>query len=150
MTDKQAGSRERMITVEELREHLTGFPGKMEVDFSGLDFYRVKQRGDNLLQIEFNQQVWRDTQSGRVQIDNLDGGDDEAAQSMVLLVLKSRRQEIIASFMSRVVPAADTFVSVGDTSVAPAVYKVTRVVHHTDGNSVDSVDLYVTKTARRV
>jgi len=54
-----------------LREHLKGYSDSMEISFSGLDFYRVKQRSDNLLQIEFNQQVYLDDQ-GAVVVENLD------------------------------------------------------------------------------
>lgn len=40
-----------------LREALAGYPDDYEVTFGNgnLEFYRVKQRGDDLVQIEFNQ-----------------------------------------------------------------------------------------------
>jgi hypothetical protein len=59
------------ITVSELREALAEYPGHYRVSFSGLEFYRVKQRGDDILQIEFNQLVYR-TPEGRVVVENLD------------------------------------------------------------------------------
>lgn len=57
MTDKEIPT----ITVGDLRERLSGFPDSMEIMFSGcLTFYRIKQRGDNLLNMEFNEQIYRD------------------------------------------------------------------------------------------
>jgi hypothetical protein len=64
-------NRPRLITVFELKAELNVFPNDMEIDFSGLDFYRLKQRGDNLVQVEFNQQVYRN-QEGNVVVDNLE------------------------------------------------------------------------------
>lgn len=59
------------VTVQHLRDALAAYPGDWEVSFSGLEFYRVKQRGPALLQIEFNQPVYR-TAEGRVVVENLD------------------------------------------------------------------------------
>ncbi len=59
------------ISVGQLRQELAGYPDDFEISFSGLDFYRVKTRGPKLLQIEFNQQVYRDDE-GRVHVTNLD------------------------------------------------------------------------------
>lgn len=59
------------ITVKELREHLSLYPDNYMIDFSGLEFYRLKQRGDSSVQMEFNQQVYR-TPEGRVVLENLD------------------------------------------------------------------------------
>jgi len=44
-----------------------------EIDFSGLDFYRLRLHGDKLIQIEFNQLVFRDPRTDLVHIDNGDG-----------------------------------------------------------------------------
>lgn len=52
---------EPSITVGEFRKMLSNWPDDMWLDFSMLDFYRLKQRGPNLLQVEFNQHVYRDT-----------------------------------------------------------------------------------------
>ena len=49
--------RPELPTVGELIKQLSGYPTNTLVDFSGWDFYRVKQRGDLLVQIEFNQVV---------------------------------------------------------------------------------------------
>jgi len=57
------------ITVGELIEQLSGFDKNLEVDFSTLDFYRLKQRSPNRLQVEFNQMVYRDDE-GNVVVDN--------------------------------------------------------------------------------
>lgn len=60
----------RMITIKELKQHLAAFPDHYEVDFSGLEFYRTKGRGENIVQIEFNEQVFHD-ENGDVVIQNL-------------------------------------------------------------------------------
>lgn len=46
------------ITVGELKEKLSNFSDDTELSFSGLEFYRLKIRGDKLVQIEFNQPVY--------------------------------------------------------------------------------------------
>lgn len=60
---------EPRITVGQLIDQLQAFPKDMLVDFSTLDFYRLKQRAPNLVQIEFDQSVYRDAQ-GRVVVEN--------------------------------------------------------------------------------
>lgn len=57
------------IPLGDLRELLAGYDDSFEVSFSGLDFCRVKQRGEKLIQIEFEQLVFRD--GDRVRIENL-------------------------------------------------------------------------------
>lgn len=47
------------IDLKTLLDQLEEYPSDMRVSFSGLDFKRVKQRGQNMLQIEFNQSVYR-------------------------------------------------------------------------------------------
>ena len=42
------------LTVGDLKSMLSGYENDMELNFSGLDFYRLKQRGPNLVQVEFN------------------------------------------------------------------------------------------------
>jgi hypothetical protein len=42
-------------TVGDLRRDLSLYPDDMELYFEGLVYYRVKQRGENLLQIELNE-----------------------------------------------------------------------------------------------
>ena len=56
------------ISVEELRQELSHYPGHYRVSFSGLEFYRVKQRGPEIIQIEFNEAVHR-TPEGRVVVE---------------------------------------------------------------------------------
>ena len=58
------------ITVGELKELLEGFTDDTELYFSGLDFYRGKRRGEKVVQIEFNQQVYKDS-SGKVVIEDV-------------------------------------------------------------------------------
>lgn len=60
---------EPRITVGQLIEQLQGYPKEMLVDFSTLDFYRLKQRSPNMLQVEFDQSVYRD-EKGRVVVEN--------------------------------------------------------------------------------
>ncbi len=59
------------ITVGQLKLHLEGYDDDMELYFGGLDFYRLKQRGTNLVQVEFNQPVYRN-EAGHVVVDNLE------------------------------------------------------------------------------
>jgi hypothetical protein len=47
------------ITVKELRERLSVYPDDFLIDFSGLGFYRLKQRGANIVKMEFNPLVYR-------------------------------------------------------------------------------------------
>ncbi len=64
-------SDEHLITVGELLDRLKHYPRDTRISFSGLDFYRLKQRGENLIQVEFNQVVYRDSE-GRVVVENLE------------------------------------------------------------------------------
>jgi hypothetical protein len=48
------------ITVGELRRQLEIYPADAELFFGGLRFYRLKSRGDKLVQLEFSEQVYRD------------------------------------------------------------------------------------------
>jgi hypothetical protein len=50
------------ITVGQLKAELEGWPEDMELTFGGLTFYRLKQRGPELLQMEFNQTVYLDSE----------------------------------------------------------------------------------------
>lgn len=58
-------------TVGSLIAELSVYEKDMLVDFSGLDFYRFKLRSPNLVQCEFNQQVYR-TAEGAVVVENLE------------------------------------------------------------------------------
>lgn len=40
---------EHLITVGELLDRLKHYPRDTKISFSGLDFYRLKQRGENLI-----------------------------------------------------------------------------------------------------
>lgn len=47
------------IPLSTLLDQLVGLPKDTLVSFGGLDFYRIKPRGPGLIQIEFNQTVYR-------------------------------------------------------------------------------------------
>jgi hypothetical protein len=55
-------SKKRLITVGDLKERLAAFPDDYQIFFGcyDLDFYRFKVRGEKLVQVEFNQTVYRD------------------------------------------------------------------------------------------
>ena len=57
-------------TVGELRRQLEGWPDDMKLIFSdnGLDFYRFEKRGDDLLQMEFNETISRDKETGEPRV----------------------------------------------------------------------------------
>ncbi|MFZ1546848.1 MAG: hypothetical protein WAT12_07070 [Candidatus Nitrotoga sp.] len=59
------------ITIAELKDHLAGCPDHYTIDFCGLEFYRLKQRGETHIQMEFNQQVYLNSE-GLVVVDNLE------------------------------------------------------------------------------
>ncbi len=48
------------ITVGELILHLKAFSHDDELYMGGLHFHRLKRRGDHVVQLEFNEQVFRD------------------------------------------------------------------------------------------
>jgi|GEM_PF-1167572 len=62
-------SRPPLMTIADLISHLEKFEGDAELDFSGLDFLRLKLRGDKLVQVEFGQQVYR-LDNGEVVVEN--------------------------------------------------------------------------------
>lgn len=62
---------EPYITVNELIEELKKHPGDMLVDFSTLDFQRLKRRSPTVIQVEFSQLVYRDDENNVV-VDNLE------------------------------------------------------------------------------
>ncbi|MCY1699505.1 hypothetical protein OVA10_15775 [Lelliottia sp. SL45] len=61
---------ENLMTVGELLDQLQHYPRDTLLSFSGLDFYRLKWRAENLVQVEFNQAVYRDS-DGLVIVENL-------------------------------------------------------------------------------
>lgn len=60
------------LTIGDLKEILSGFDNDIEISFSGLDFYRLKMRADKLVQVEFNQSVYKDSKTGKVIVENHD------------------------------------------------------------------------------
>jgi hypothetical protein len=59
------------ITVGKFKEQLSVFDDDCVLFFGGLDFYRLKLRGDKLLQVEFNQPVYLD-KKGHVVVENIE------------------------------------------------------------------------------
>lgn len=57
------------IKVGDLRRDLQCYPDDFDLSFSGLEFFRVKTRGENLAQVEFNQLVYLD-KHGQVDVEN--------------------------------------------------------------------------------
>jgi hypothetical protein len=57
------------ITVGDLRRQLEGYPDDAELFFGGLRFYRLKSRGEKLVQLEFQEQVYREQDGTLVAID---------------------------------------------------------------------------------
>jgi hypothetical protein len=58
------------ITVGYFKELIKDWPDDLELDFGGLEFYRLKQRSEKRLQVEFNQSVYKDKETGNVMVDN--------------------------------------------------------------------------------
>lgn len=63
-------NRPPLLTIKDLKNQLSVYEDDCLVDFSGLDFYRLKRRDEKLVQVEFNQQVYR-TSEGLVVVENL-------------------------------------------------------------------------------
>ncbi len=57
------------VSVADLRAALAEYPDHFQVSFSGLEFYRIKQRDEALIQIEFNPPVYRNS-AGCVVVEN--------------------------------------------------------------------------------
>lgn len=69
------------ITVEQLRRQLSAFPDHYTIDFCGLEFYRLKMRGEEHVQLEFNQPVYLDQHTGRVVVGNIEPDDSDSPAS---------------------------------------------------------------------
>lgn len=54
------------VTVGDLRRQLEIFPDDAELYMGGLRFYRLKSRGPQLVQLEFNEVVYRDADGALV------------------------------------------------------------------------------------
>lgn len=57
------------MNIGELKEQLADLEDDTEVYFGGLDFYRLKHRGDKLVHFEFNQTIYED-QNGQIFLEN--------------------------------------------------------------------------------
>ncbi|MDB2373631.1 hypothetical protein N9W11_03645 [Psychrosphaera haliotis] len=58
------------LTIGDLKEMIKDYENDIEISFSGLDFYRLKMRADKLVQVEFNQTVYKEPDTGKVVINN--------------------------------------------------------------------------------
>ncbi len=58
------------ITVREMKAQLSMYPDDLVLYFGGLEFNHLKQRGDKLLQVEFEQNVY--PFKGKIVVNNLD------------------------------------------------------------------------------
>ncbi len=70
------------MTVGQLKAQLEDWPDEMDVMFSddGLQFYRFKQRGENLLQMEFDHTVSRNRTTGEIVFYNTAPVDGEPTE----------------------------------------------------------------------
>ncbi len=59
------------MTIGELKDTLKGWPDDYEIFFGcpELEFYRLKQRGDKLVQLEFSQNIYKDNETGKWHVD---------------------------------------------------------------------------------
>lgn len=62
------------IDVGTLKRQLCGVPDDWTIDFSGLTYYRIKQRAPTHLQLEFGEVVYRDAE-GRLVVDDVTRDD---------------------------------------------------------------------------
>lgn len=62
---------DELMTVGELKDRLNGFANDTKIFFGckSLRFYRLKIRGEKILQLEFSQTVY-DDENGKVYIEN--------------------------------------------------------------------------------
>lgn len=60
-----------LITAKELKSQLQTCYDDDMIYMGGLDFYRMKRRGNKVVQMEFSQQVWHDPQTGEVTVENV-------------------------------------------------------------------------------
>ena len=60
-----------VVTVGFLKRQLDEYPDDFTIDFCGLEYYRVKRRGDTHVQLEFSQPVYVND-VGHVVVQNLE------------------------------------------------------------------------------
>jgi len=58
------------ITVKELKERLDSYDDNATLDFSGLEFSRLKRRGPDRIQVEFNTLIARN-RNGTLMVDGV-------------------------------------------------------------------------------
>jgi hypothetical protein len=59
------------MTIGELKDELEDWPDNSEIIFGcqELEFYRFKKRGDDTVQMEFNQTIYKDAKTGKWHVD---------------------------------------------------------------------------------
>jgi hypothetical protein len=61
--DSRKEKRRMKLTIGALKDMIQELPEDLEVQFSGgLEFYRLKRRAADLVQFEFSESVWRDSE----------------------------------------------------------------------------------------
>jgi hypothetical protein len=60
------------MTIGELKDELEAWPDSCEIIFGcqELEFYRIKKREDDLVQLEFNQTIYKDAKTGKWHVDD--------------------------------------------------------------------------------
>ncbi|WP_110650234.1 hypothetical protein [Salinicola peritrichatus] len=56
-----------IITVGDFKRMLDEFDDQLELSFSGLEYHRISQTGDKLVQVEFEEKVFKD-KTGHIQV----------------------------------------------------------------------------------
>jgi hypothetical protein len=73
MPDRNSGTKGVMkrMTIGELISKLQNWPKSCKIVFGckELEFHRLKARGSGTVQLEFNQNIWKDTATGQWHID---------------------------------------------------------------------------------
>lgn len=59
------------MTIGELKDRLKGWSDDFEIIFGcpELEFYRLKQRGERQVQLEFSQSIYKDNETGEWVVD---------------------------------------------------------------------------------
>jgi hypothetical protein len=115
-----------------------------------LDFYRLKQRGPALVQVEFNQAVWKDS-NGVVHVDSVgeELPEDETPSPPILLRIMDLRKEPLTDVHAFAVPVNDTYMNLAE--FADVSFRVVRSVSiQPDARGpINEANVYVAKVRRR-
>jgi hypothetical protein len=60
-----------LMTIGELKDELEDWPNESEIIFGceELEFSRLKKRGDGVVQLEFDQTIYKDAKTGKWHVD---------------------------------------------------------------------------------